>query len=418
MKASYKENIPISMNLPFILLFCIIEIILLSPRTMFYIVIDLFPYRLFDIPVITLTCLITFAGFVVAELTTERDHLQDLKIFRVAVYVWCMVVALSAIFNPLRDVIFESQGSLIFMSNVVLFAVAGAQLGERRRWLLWGIFLSVSVTLFILNYILLTNPNLLPPGYSLMALRYEGLYTSTPIVGLVAISAAFVFLSKSKIEIGAGIAGFVISFVGLVMTASKGTLLGCIVALLFVLSNAMSRSKVFLSLPLISIVIISIYYLLPSMSEHLRYLGDRLFLLRADPVDLSRVDEWKKDFSLFFESPIFGHGYGLVNKYILEKWGMPLYSHNILMSLLSRTGLLGVGFIIWYGWNLVNRVRKCKDPNAIIERSVALGTLLGVLVLLMVSNFAGLQIMGFYGALAGLAVNASPQFNIVSLNNI
>ncbi len=380
----------------------------MSPRIFSYIVIDLLPFRILSLPLITFSLFITLMGYIATEVFAHRYLLKNLIKLRIVIIIWSFILVVSALVNPLRDVVFEGQGMIVFMVNVIMFSIASVYLRENRQILISGIFLSIAGTIFVLNYILLTKSSLLPQGYSQANIRFEGLYSSTPIMGLVAISTAYLILYKKKSIKLIGLMGILISTSGLVMTATRSaigaSLIAFVVVTLFTL-KIHKRSKkllinVFLILLFVFFAIMQIGNLFPPLDKNIEYVVNRFNLLKESPYDDYRIIESVQELNLFIESPIFGHGYGLLNKYSIDSWGKPLFGHNFLTSLLSRTGLIGFLIIIWYGINLYKKMSFSR------ESVIARGALAGAIFLIVISNFSGFQTFGIYGAIAGIACGA------------
>ena len=62
-----------------ILLFCIIEILLVIPRTISYILIDIIPVRIFSLPLVTFSFLVTITGYLFTEIFANRKILKSLQ---------------------------------------------------------------------------------------------------------------------------------------------------------------------------------------------------------------------------------------------------------------------------------------------------------------------------------------------------
>lgn len=398
-----------------IIIFCLIEIVLMSPRTFSYILIDLLPIRIIGLPLITFSFLVTVTGYIFTELLANKIILARLTNFRIVIIIWVGIIMVSALKNPLRDIIFESQGIIIFMMNIVMFSVASVYLKSKRERLIFGIFLSIAATIFILNCILLTNPTLLPKGYSQDDLRFEGLYSSTPIMALVTISTAYCTIYNNITIKFIGLMGILISLSGLIMTATRGPLGASIIASAIVIAYSMkiqlratkSLAKLLIILSLISFGIIKLSSSAFPLGSNVEYYISRVSMLEETHYDQSRLDEAYQDIRLFIESPLFGHGYGLLNIYTVEGWDLPLFSHNFLTSILSRTGLFGFIIISWYGFSIYKKTHIPENTTLTSVFVISRASLLSALFLIIISNFSGFQTFGIYGALAGIACGAN-----------
>ena len=395
-----------------ILFFCIIEISLIIPRTISYILIDIFPVRIFSLPLITFSFLVTITGYLFTEIFANRKILQRLQIFRLIIFLWSSIVVLCTFINPLRDVVFESQGMIIFMINIVTFSVGSVNLGLKRKRLIWGIFLSIAAIISVVVSILAVNPILLPEGYSESGLRYEGLFSSTPIMALVSVSTAFIFFYKKGIRI-IGVFGIMIAFSGLIFAATRSAMAASLITSFIVIFYAIRSEKMsaliinlFIVFPLVVIVITQFTHMFPAIYSHVEYALSRVDQLSVGSYDTSRTAEMLFEFDLFLKSPLFGHGYGIMNQYRLPFWGDPIFGHNFISSLLARTGILGGSIMTWYGFYIFKQLSYPKSLETFELFTIAKGALIGALFLIFISNFTGYQTFGIYGMLVGVACGA------------
>ena len=396
-----------------ILLFCIIEILLVIPRTISYILIDIIPVRIFSLPLVTFSFLVTITGYLFTEIFANRKILKSLQKFRLIILIWSSIVVLSTFINPLRDVIFESQGMIIFMMNIVTFSVASVYLGLKRKLLIWGVFYSIAGIIFAVVFILTVNPILLPEGYSQDGLRYEGLFSSTPIMALASLSTAFVFFYKKGIRI-IGVFGIIIAFSGLIFAATRSAMAASLISSFIVIFYTIRSKKMsgliislFIVFPLIIFVITKFIDLFPVINTNIEYALSRIDKLSVGSYDSSRIAEMLFEFDLFLKSPLFGHGYGIMNQYTIPFWGTNIFGHNFISSLLARTGILGGSIMVWFGFYIFKRLSYPRNLNNFELFAIAKGALLGAIFLIMISNFAGYQTFGIYGVLVGIAVGSN-----------
>lgn len=394
-----------------ILFICGVEIFLMGPRTISFILIDLLPIRVFSIPLISFSFILTIIGYLLIELFANRKILRRILGFRLIIFIWSCIIVSSSCINPIRDVWFESQGVLIFMMNVVTFFVASIYIGQHVNRLIFGMFITIGGTLFTISYFLFTDPTLLPIGPSSGSGRFEGLFTSSSIMALVAISAAFVFLYKSRIVKLIGIVGILIALSSLILSATRSTLIASCITLFVVLyyrfkfGNLIFEIKnLVIGVLLTFFFILYIVYLFPQIFENIKYTISRITELTDGTSDSghARMAEFNKEIELFKSSPILGQGYGIINMYSIPGYGNHLFGHNFFSSLLARTGLVGFSLIICYGFYLFSKIRvnnKIRFPDLII---IAKAGLVGAIVLTSVSNFSGYQTFGIYGALVGI----------------
>jgi hypothetical protein len=387
-----------------------LEIFFMGPRTIFYIFIDLFPVRVFGLPLITFSFLVTSTGYLLTELFASRQLLKKIKFFRIVLWIWTLIVIISSAFNPFRDVIFESQGMIIFMMNIIIFSSASCHLGENYKRLIMGILISISFTIMWVVYKLITDPSSLPSGYSAFG-RYEGLFTSSSIVGLAAISSYYVVINeKNKLL---GLIGLLTALIGLFLSGTRTVMISSLISLIIILYYYSKINKKSLSLFKSSLIGLLIFYsftylvnFYPPLKDSFEYTLIRISNLGSVNDGSTRLAEISKELDLFSESPIFGYGYGILNEYKIPGFGRPLFGHNFITSLLARSGVLGFIIILLYWKGIFKKISFRNNSFSNQAVVIARAAFIGAISLTIVSNFSGFQTFGIYGSLIGIAVGA------------
>ena len=394
----------------------------MGPRTISYILIDLIPIRLFGLPLITISFFITSIGYFFTELFSSRYVLRKTLNFRIVLWVLIFFVTISMIFNPVRDVIFESQGMIIFMMNIIIFSSASYSLGDKYNKLILGIFISIVFILSWVSFKLLTDPTSLPIGYSSGAGRYEGLFSSTPIMALVSISSYYIFISHEKKIQLLGLIGLIIAVVGLLLSGTMTTLFSSIISILIILYyNSKIKNKLYNLFNIaffIFLILYSFSYLLdfyPNLNESIEYIFIRLSNLNSKNTGVTRLAEIGKELDLFMESPIFGHGYGILNQYVIPGFNKPLFGHNFITSLLVRLGIIGPTLIFIYWKNLFTRISFTNNSFSNQAVVIARSAFIGAILLTTFSNFSGYQTFGIYGSLVGIAIGTKFKSYLINL---
>ena len=159
-------------------------------------------------------------------------------------------------------------------------------------------------------------------------------------IGLPMVGATCLFLERilcaKKGRILAGIC-YVICAAALLMTASRGNLVGWIGAngVFLILYIFRSRIPVYRKAILIGLLAIAIPVLIGYAYTHFDTQLQRM-LNFGEGADNGRFDLWEKSFAMWKNAPIFGNG---LNAMIRSH---SLASHNTYLQLLTETGLVGL----------------------------------------------------------------------------
>ncbi|HLN23251.1 MAG TPA: O-antigen ligase family protein [Patescibacteria group bacterium] len=193
------------------------------------------------------------------------------------------------------------------------------------------------------------------------------------------------------------LAGTVVALVLTWPVSSRAGALGVVVAyacpFLFRRSASISaedqrRNKVVLIAVGIGIVLVALLF----HSALISFISDNVLLLDDDDRGLEsgfseRTEIWQAAYELWWSQPLFGVGYGQG----VEKMGFGMYAHNIVLVLLSETGV--VGFLGFVGFTLLS----LRNGYRLRQR----GELTQATYLL-----TGIVVYWAYGIFEGLAINA------------
>lgn len=160
-----------------------------------------------------------------------------------------------------------------------------------------------------------------------------------------------------------GLAAFVIGFVGMYITYTRGALLGFVCALPFTLY--FYRPKLGLSVAGLALILVSVlggFYLFGDIEKGM---GSRFLMNRNNHSDLVRRSQWKAAVIAIQEKPVTG--WGLSNfhsqlKRIKETYDLDAkeyndaHSHNLFLEIATGTGLIGLmfflGWLITWAWEI------------------------------------------------------------------
>jgi exopolysaccharide production protein ExoQ len=94
-----------------------------------------------------------------------------------------------------------------------------------------------------------------------------------------------------------------------------------------------------------------------------------------------RIELWAVIWEEYCESPVCGHGYFMCSvDGVVDAWGRPAHrtAHNVMLQVLSSTGLIGIALFLWAWVRVVRRVRRGLRDRPDDSRPGVLLALLGV----------------------------------------
>ncbi len=158
-------------------------------------------------------------------------------------------------------------------------------------------------------------------------------------------------------------AAWVINFLGLYLTYTRGAWLGFLVALPFFFLK--KNVKMFVVSSLVTVVIGMGGYKLAGKSVE-RTLSD-----------VQRVSQWKAAFAGFKERPVFGLGYlnfeklatSLKEKYKIEEVTFGGHAHSNYFEMLASTG--AVGFLLFMLWQIFWFIEMIKRDDLVAKIGIA-----------------------------------------------
>ena len=176
---------------------------------------------------------------------------------------------------------------------------------------------------------------------------------------------------------------------GILVTQSRGGLLGLAVGS-FVLLSGRIKSRA---------VTFSLVGLILAAGIALSGVSERADTQGASGIDLSaqgRLDAWKSGFNMFTHHPLTGVGFKMFNDYYLDyaldpaEWQAGKSAHNAFVLCLAETGLLGfVPFmmLVWYSVRVNQRLRRRPPPDTTAAEGAVLRSQLANLAAVLTSAF-------------------------------
>ena len=192
----------------------------------------------------------------------------------------------------------------------------------------------------------------------------EALYASPNAVALflepaVAIAAGFAMYANSRTDRGAALIALLFLLPSMVLTLSRAGLLTlAVLALVAVVTIVRRRIKLLLLGGAVAAGIV-----ISQVPWVARRMANQFDPGNANNTFEGRLRIWKDTLHMLRDHPVFGAGLRaytqVVTPYVTDKdrYGVPLYAHDIWLSMWSEIGLLGlvafialVALLLWKGW--------------------------------------------------------------------
>lgn len=241
------------------------------------------------------------------------------------------------------------------VGSIFVFRVWIIEASDKAKKVLTTTFLlSLAATSCYAVYFYFTHPGVRVTGLT-NTMRYG--YGS----GMVLLTVLSAILHQEKIKswfnwkIAAPV--FVLSFIGLYLTLTRGALLGFLCGLPFVLYYY--KPKIGIAFGVISLIVVGTlgsYYLFGKVEFGQ---GSRFLLSKENKSDVMRRSQWKAAVIAIQEKPVLGWGLSnfhsqlkrIKTDYNLEaKFYDDAHAHNLFLEIGSGTGL--VGLFLFLGWIL------------------------------------------------------------------
>lgn len=178
--------------------------------------------------------------------------------------------------------------------------------------------------------------------------------------------------TKKWLDIRFGIIAFIIGFIGMYLTYTRGGLLGFLCGLPFVLY--FYKPKLGISLGAIALMIVLAlggFYLFGSGNYESRFLANKNV-----NSDVIRRSMWKAALISIQEKPIIGWGHSnfhtqvnriKIENYLDAKFYNDAHSHNIFLEIASGTGIIGL--FLFLGW-LASWAIECFKRGGIVRAMI------------------------------------------------
>ncbi|MDD2752817.1 MAG: O-antigen ligase family protein [Candidatus Omnitrophica bacterium] len=313
------------------------------------------------------------------------------------------------------------------LQNIALFFVASETLASEKR-LKWFItILSLSAIVLGIDgiYQHFTHKDFIRHRPDLMIPRIYATFTSPSDFGcyltiVIPFALTQIFVKSYKKSVKLLFFGlFVLSFVCLVLTVSRGAWFAFIGSILFMSLWIHSFAVFFI---ILGIVLIALQ---PFLNY---YIKERLnnFFVFSDPSSIDRKYMWEAGWKMFLSKPILGLGLGTFmfnfKKFVDPTFAYISYAHNCYLQILAEIGTIGfISFLLililffFFGMKELFRQKFSFTWYALLAAQAAI---LGYCIQMVVdTNFYSLDLGVLFWLILGVGVAALKATKITPGNN-
>jgi len=304
-------------------------------------------------------------------------------------FAWAAISAYQA---TNTDVAYDS---LITMAKFVMpffIGVTVLETEEHSRWMLWVIVLAQGYVGFEMNLAYLKGYNLAGEGFAGMDNNCFGV----ALVSTVGPALALVMGAKKWWERLLGTAAVLLMLHTILLTFSRGALVGLLVVGLTAFVLMPKRPKYIAALALA--LIVAIRFTGPQLAE--RYSSTFASSDERDSSSESRIDLWRDCFDIALGRPLFGVGPANFPVVAKERgWTEGKQAHSVWMQTLAENGFPGVAALfIFFSLTVIKLwplARMKQTPENRYTVAVATG---------IITSIAGFMVAGQFVSLAGLEI--------------
>lgn len=178
--------------------------------------------------------------------------------------------------------------------------------------------------------------------------------------------------TKNWLNIRFAIIAFIVGFMGMYLTYTRGALLGFLCGLPFVLFYYRAR----LGLIVGGLVVIGVLYLSGNYLFGMQKHESRFLVNKDNSSDVIRRSQWKAAIIATKEKPVIGWGYSnfhsqlkrIKNEYNLDAKNYDdAHSHNLFLEIAAGTGLIGL--FLFLGW-VITWALECFKAKGLVRALV------------------------------------------------
>ena len=283
-------------------------------------------------------------------------------------------IFLAAIFFSLIDAPIFQKGLINFFKHLELFLIFfiladlfnSWSLDRLRRLIEYFIYVAVAATLIALTFLLF--------GENSRAFGVTGTSLSDLTVSALIASISFLLLSNNRRRTRKFLALASLLFIGLVMTQTRGAWLGFSVSFLFLSYLLLKKSvpgttkKLYQLFFLGLILIIILFFVFETAFVGISHRVEQIRYVEVGTIQF-RLILWHAAITAFWANPINGIGLGqfslLSNKYsdigdteLFKENIEGLTAHNVFISYLSETGMIGILALIFLYYSITRIAAK------------------------------------------------------------
>ncbi|MDI6800919.1 MAG: O-antigen ligase family protein [Thermodesulfovibrionales bacterium] len=286
----------------------------------------------------TISLAITACGFIILYSAYYRK-IPRLHPIGIGFLIMIMAFIATSLFAPIIDRESHVKGihNLLKMFLVFIIVANLVKTDKERNAIVAAFFASLAVGELWGIWDIINGKKQGLEIYSLGHFNHTGIYLA--IMLTLNLSVLQLFKVRNLLKAGI-IAAFLLSLVSLILTTSRGSILGFLCFLIlspFIMKDHKVILRVILNIVIFALFFILITYFYKQLSSKLLSSGLRL-------------EVWKDAINVFMNSPIFGVGFNQYNKWVTLK---VFHAHSLYINTLVQSGIVGLLALMSLFWGFL-----------------------------------------------------------------
>lgn len=342
--------------------------------------------------------LIALVGICKGEMDLLESQKKLLKVF--SIFILLILSTCPFSYNPQAS--FGAGAGMALRFTPMVMAIIFLRTSKQLQWTFGALFFSLAIAdVAALNQLLNQQETI--------GLVHNRIYFANQLLPMLILAGPCVLCKEYSKGFRLIISIIAIISAGILLFSQvRGIWVASVVVLgLYCILTYKRSKKPFVVLAVVILLSIGVFSMNQGLAERLTSIGDI-----NQTANIERIYMWQSAWKMFSEEPIVGlglgqfqHFYSTEYHYLMPSSKEPNYAHphNVLMTFLSETGLLGVvGFVGFYVFVLKDLFRRYRLESSLLT-VVAFLAVVGFLVAGMTDNvFAMVTVMRFMSLMIGI----------------
>lgn len=334
------------------------------------------PVFYIDVLIFFLFSLFILSRVYVQNLSIHFSH-PSIVAFSLAFIIFCSMRLYFAV-----DFVWGMFSLRYLFAGVMIFLLLDNVMNEPRQirklfnfFIVWGILLSVQV-FFVSSREGNIQADEFHKGLRLGWGRSN--YLASLLILIIPMAYAMLFSKSTQWTKKTGYwFGFLAMMIALILTGSRGGFLAILIPMIILSRKFLKNSRILIYSSVVFVPFVVFYF-----REAFLYVFSGLMNIDKQVTVLTRLINWIGSWKAFIHHPLTGVGYGNLGYYIKNVFETNTSAHNIILSLLGETGIIGFMLFAALLWRLMKIQRKNlelpDEEDALMAWGIYAGTV-GVL---------------------------------------